>query len=82
MNMLYKNINANFRVVIDFGMDYDHAKKIVARLGGRTILNMIHDGEHHVKIEFIENGLRNKVRMTKVMASNVEFDFDAAFAAM
>lgn len=80
MNMLYKNINANFRIVIDFGMDYDHAKKIVARLAGKVILNMVHDGDDHVKIEYIEHGLKGRVRMTKVMAE--AYDLDAALAAL
>ncbi|MNP89057.1 hypothetical protein D3C85_14530 [compost metagenome] len=82
MNMLYKNINANFRIVLDFGMDFDHAKRIVARLAGKVILNMIHDGEDHVKVEYIENGLRNRIRFTKVMANEYEFDFDEAFSIL
>ena len=82
MNKLYKNINANFRVVLDFGMNSNHAKKMVARLGGRVILDITHDGDDYVKVTVLENGLRNKVRMTKVMAEVEEFDFDAVFAAM
>ncbi len=74
MNMLYKNINANFRIVLDFGMEFDHAKIIVARLAGRVILNMIHDGPDHVKIEFTENGLKNRKRFTKVMAKGNALD--------
>lgn len=74
MNILYKNINANFRIVLDFGMNYDHAKKIVARLAGKVILNMVHDGADHVRIEYIEHGIKNRVRFTKVMASADDFE--------
>lgn len=74
MNMLYKNINANFRIVLDFGMNYDHAKKIVAQLTGKVILNMVHDGADHVRIEYIEHGIKNRIRFTKVMASAEDFE--------
>lgn len=74
MNMFYKNINANFRIVLGFGMSYDHAKKIVAQLAGKVILNMVHDGSDHVKIEYIEHGIKNRVRYTKVMASADDFE--------
>lgn len=74
MNMLYKNINANFRIVLDFGMNYDHAKKIVAQLAGKVILNMVHDGADHVRIEYIEHGIKNRIRFTKVMAGADNFE--------
>lgn len=75
MNILYNNINANFRVVLDYGMDYNHAKKIVARLAGRAIVAILKDGDDHIKIEYIEYGLRNRMRFTKVMAEATDLDF-------
>jgi hypothetical protein len=80
MNMLYKNINANFRIVLDFGMEYNHAKKIVARLAGKIILDIKHDGDDHVRIEYIEHGIKNRVRFNKVMVE--AYDLDAALAAL
>lgn len=74
MNMLYNNINANFRVVLDYGMDYNHAKKIVARLAGKVIVAIVDDGDEHIKITYTEHGLRNRMRFTKIMAEEIDFE--------
>lgn len=74
MKVLHRNILNNITVLMNAGYLLGTAKLIAARLGGKVILNVV-DNNDHFKIEVLDMGVRNIVRVKKVI------DFDIVMAA-
>lgn len=66
MKVLHKNIINNVEILLTAKYSLSSAKVIAARLAGRAILNMIDQGDHY-KVEVLDMGVRNIVRIKKII---------------
>ena len=66
MKVLHKNIINNIEILLTAKYSLSTAKIIAARLAGKAILNMTDLGSHF-RVEVMDMGVRNFVRIKKVI---------------
>jgi hypothetical protein len=62
MALLHDNINANFRILLNGGIGYNLSKRIVIRLVGKVIHDLVIDG-CDIKIIYSDYGVRSSVKI-------------------
>jgi hypothetical protein len=68
MSLLHDNINANFRILLAAGIDFDTAKVIVIRLAGKVVLDLVKQGQV-LKVIYSDYGVRGVTKFNAVIAA-------------
>lgn len=70
MSLLHANINANLRILLNAGMEFDHSKVIVVRLAGKVIHDIV-NMEDDIKVIYSDYGVRGSMKFKKVLAPSL-----------